>query len=193
MTAFTQLLAQRPELIALGIFVVAFGTLRSTTKPQTLWRILVGTVFFLGFTYSLYQAREVPYVAPVGTRDPLTGFLGDSLKTIWWFWVASLAAESLRLYASRGHTPLARYRLTQDLSVAAIYICALIGLTTFVLHLPLQGLLVTSGAVAVILGLALQSARDVGGPLHLLTNMYWSEREDLNLRPPRPERGALPG
>ena len=97
MTAFTQLLAQRPELIALAIFVVAFGTLRSTTKPQTLRRILIGAVFFLGFTYSLYQAREVPYIAPVGTRDPLTGFLGDSLKTIWWFWVASLAAESLRL------------------------------------------------------------------------------------------------
>ena len=24
-------------------------------------------------------------------------------------------------------------------------------------------------------------------------NFWWSGREDLNLRPPRPERGALPG
>lgn len=158
MSALTQLVAQRPELIALAIFVFAFVAIRSVTRPMTLRRILVGAVFFLGFTYSLYQARQVPYLAPVGPRDPLAGFLGDSLKTVWWFWGASLAAESLRLFASRGHTPLAKYRLSQDLSVAAIYICALIGLTTFVLHLPLQGLLVTSGAVAVILGLALQSA-----------------------------------
>ncbi len=27
----------------------------------------------------------------------------------------------------------------------------------------------------------------------LISAKYWSEREDLNLRPPRPERGALPG
>jgi small-conductance mechanosensitive channel len=99
----------------------------------------------------------VPYLVPVVPRDALARFLGDGLKIVWWFWAASMASEALRLYASRGHTPLSRYRLSQDLSVAAIYICALIGLTTFVLNLPLQGLLVTSGAVAVVLGLALQS------------------------------------
>lgn len=158
MIAFNQLLAERPELIALAIFVLAFAVVRSVTNPLSLRRILTGAVFFLGFTYFLFQARQVPYAAPVAARDPLGGFLGDGLKTIWWFWAASLCSESLRLYASRGHTPLSRYRLSQELSVAAIYICALIGLTTFVLHLPLQGLFVTSGAVAVVLGLALQSA-----------------------------------
>jgi small-conductance mechanosensitive channel len=158
MTAVTQLLAQRPELIALAICAAALAIVRSASRRLTLRRILLGTVFFLGFTYSLYQAHKVPYVAPVAARDPLSGFLGDALKAVWWIWLASLASETLRLYASRGHTPLARYRLSQDLSVGAIYICALIGLTTFVLNLPLQGLLVTSGAVAVILGLALQSA-----------------------------------
>ncbi len=176
MIAFNQLFAERPELIALAIFVIALATVRSVTKPLSLRRILSGAVFFLAFTYFLFQARQVPYAAPVAARDPLGGFLGDGLKTIWWFWAASLCSESLRLYASRGHTPLSRYRLSQDLSVAAIYICALIGLTTFVLHLPLQGLLVTSGAVAVVLGLALQSALgdvfygivlSLGKPYHL--------------------------
>jgi small-conductance mechanosensitive channel len=154
---FDQIFAERPELIALAVFALAFAAVRSMTKPQTLRRILAGAVFFLGFTYLLFQARQVPYLAPVAPRDPLARFLGDGLKIIWWFWAASMASEALRLYASRGHTPLSRYRLSQDLSVAAIYICALIGLTTFVLNLPLQGLLVTSGAVAVVLGLALQS------------------------------------
>ena len=60
MTAFTQLLAQRPELIALAIFLVAFGTLRSTTKPQTLRRILIGAVFFLVLLYSTSYIRHIP-------------------------------------------------------------------------------------------------------------------------------------
>ena len=157
LTLVDQIFAQRPELFALALFALAFAAVRSLTKPQTLRRILAGAAFFLGFTYLLFQARQVPYLAPVAPRDPLARFLGDGLKIIWWFWAASMASEALRLYASRGHTPLSRYRLSQDLSVAAIYIFALIGLTTFVLNLPLQGLLVTSGAVAVVLGLALQS------------------------------------
>src|SRR5206468_8434838 len=106
--------------------LIALGVVRSSTKPLTLRRILAGAAFFLAFTYFLYQARQVPYAAPAPRRDPLSGFLGDGLKTIWWFWGASLASETLRLFASRGHTPLARYRLSQDLSVGGIYICALI-------------------------------------------------------------------
>ena len=42
--------------------------------------------------------------------------------------------------------------------MAGIYIFAFFGLITFVLNFPMQGILVTSGAVAVVLGLALQSS-----------------------------------
>lgn len=157
MSTVNQILFQRPELIALAVFIFAFASVRSLTRPQTFRRILIGALFFLGFTWIMFLARQVPYAVPRIQRDPLSGFLGDSLKTIWWFWAASLCSDALRMFAARGHTPLSRYRLTQDLSVAAIYLCALIGLTTFVLNLPLQGLLVTSGAVAVVLGLGLQS------------------------------------
>lgn len=158
MNTVNQILSERPELIALVVFILAFAGVRFLTKRNTLQRILIGALFFLGFTWIMFQARQVPYAVPRIQRDPLAGFLGDGLKTIWWFWAASLCSDALRMFAARGHTPLARYRLTQDLSVAGIYLCALIGLTTFVLNLPLQGLLVTSGAVAVALGLALQSA-----------------------------------
>lgn len=157
MSTVNQILFQRPELIALAVFIFAFASVRSLTRPHTVRRILIGALFFLGFTWIMFLARQVPYAVPRIQRDPLSGFLGDSLKTIWWFWAASLCSDALRMFAARGHTPLSRYRLTQDLSVAAIYLCALIGLTTFVLNLPLQGLLVTSGAVAVVLGLGLQS------------------------------------
>lgn len=176
MNTVSEILSVRPELLALGVFLVAFATVRSVTRPLTWRRIVTAALFFLAFTFFLFQARQVPYALPRTARDPLGGFLGDALKTVWWFWAASLCSDTLRLFASRGHTPLSRYRLSQDLSVAGIYLCALIGLTTFVLNLPLQGLLVTSGAVAVVLGLALQSALgdvfygivlSLGKPYHL--------------------------
>jgi hypothetical protein len=38
-----------------------------------------------------------------------------------------------------------------------------------------------------------QTLGETLGGADVFSAKYWSERQDLNLRPPRPERGALPG
>jgi len=48
-------------------------------------------------------------------------------------------------------------KLVQDLLAGVIYLAALFAIVSYVLDLPIQGLLATSGVVAIILGLALQS------------------------------------
>jgi small-conductance mechanosensitive channel len=48
-------------------------------------------------------------------------------------------------------------KLLQDLVVGLIYVAAIFAIIADVLDLPIQGLLPTSGAVAIIGGLALQS------------------------------------
>ena len=48
-------------------------------------------------------------------------------------------------------------RLIQDLLSALIYLAATFAIIAYVFDLPVQGLLVTSGAIAIVLGLALQS------------------------------------
>lgn len=52
-----------------------------------------------------------------------------------------------------GHTG----RLLQDLLCAVIFLIAIIAAPAYVLDLPVKGVLATSGAVAIIVGLALQS------------------------------------
>lgn len=48
-------------------------------------------------------------------------------------------------------------KLVQDLLAGVIYLAAVFAIIAYVFNLPIQGLLATSGAIAIILGLALQS------------------------------------
>jgi small-conductance mechanosensitive channel len=49
-------------------------------------------------------------------------------------------------------------KLLQDLLAGLIYLAALFAIVSYVFDLPIQGLLATSGVIAIILGLALQSS-----------------------------------
>ena len=48
-------------------------------------------------------------------------------------------------------------KLVQDLVTAVSYVAAVFAIIAYVLDLPIQGVLATSGIIAIILGLALQS------------------------------------
>ena len=157
MILFDGLFSDHPELLAFGIFIIGMGVARWGFTKIPMMRLVARTVMFVTFTYFLFRAHQVPYTPSPAPRDTLSQFLGDSLKAIWWFWAASLGSDTFRAFAFRGST-LGGQKLFQDLCVAGIYLCALAGLVTFVLNFPVQGVLVTSGAVAVVLGLALQSS-----------------------------------
>jgi small-conductance mechanosensitive channel len=47
--------------------------------------------------------------------------------------------------------------LLQDLFAGLVYLAAAFAIIAYVFDLPIQGLLATSGAIAIVLGLALQS------------------------------------
>src|SRR5437867_367735 len=49
-------------------------------------------------------------------------------------------------------------KLLQDILAGLIYLAAVFGIIAYVFDLPVQGLLATSGAIAIIIGLALQSS-----------------------------------
>ena len=157
MVILERLLSDRPELLALavllfGIFATRWGVSRA---PAT--RLITRVPVFLVFTYFLFQAHQVPYLASAPPSDALARISGDGLRGIWWFWAASLGSNAVRNLSFRG-SQLTGHRFFTDLCVAGIYLFAFVGLITFVLNFPMQGILVTSGAVAVVLGLALQSS-----------------------------------
>ena len=157
MAFLDRLLSDRPELFALAIWLVEVTATRWGLSRLPITRLVARILAFLAFTYFLYQAHQIPYLVSPPSGNAFARFLGDALKAIWWFWAAAICADMLRGFTFRG-AQLAGHRLFRDLGVAGIYLCALVGLITFVLNLPVQGILVTSGAVAVVLGLALQSS-----------------------------------
>ena len=79
-----------------------------------------------------------------------------TLKVAWWLFAAWFVVGFLRAFVIVEHRPR-EGKLLQDLLAGLIYLVAVFAIIAYVFDLPIQGLLATSGAVAIILGLALQS------------------------------------
>ncbi|MDQ0837020.1 small-conductance mechanosensitive channel/CRP-like cAMP-binding protein [Sphingomonas faeni] len=120
----------------------------------------IRAVFFLTVTmllgWALYRYDTSPLLT--GRRVPL-GPEGHFLRAVaiaWWFAAANLAA--LIVDRILGHDEASREAcITSDLVSGAIYIAATLIVLNFVLLLPVNGLLATSGIIAVVVGLALQN------------------------------------
>src|SRR5262245_29663449 len=79
-----------------------------------------------------------------------------ALVVVWWLVGATLVVNIMILV--RGRDPKSREaRLFSDLAAAIIYVTTIWIILNSVLGLDVQGLLVTSGAIAIVLGLALQN------------------------------------
>ncbi|WP_434666947.1 mechanosensitive ion channel [Paraburkholderia sp. A3BS-1L] len=113
----------------------------------TLTAILVGGNYF----------RRLMTDAGAATAD--VALSGATIA--WWCLAAWLAAALLRYVLHRFLFPsdgqLKRREILSDLVSGLIYLGALFGILKFAFHQPVVGLVATSGIVAVVLGLALQS------------------------------------
>ena len=86
-------------------------------------------------------------------RDTITG----TLKIAWWLyaaWFLVALVRSVLIFEGRPRDG----KLLQDILSAIIYLSAVFAIITYVFDLPVQGLLATSGVIAIVLGLALQSS-----------------------------------
>ena len=90
------------------------------------------------------------------TGTPFLDAVHGALKVAWWLWAAWFVVGFLRAFVIVEHRPR-EGKLLQDLIAGLIYLAAVFAIIAYVFDLPIQGLLATSGAVAIILGLALQS------------------------------------
>ncbi|MET3109064.1 small-conductance mechanosensitive channel/CRP-like cAMP-binding protein [Oxalobacteraceae bacterium GrIS 2.11] len=151
------LLTERPELWAIACLLLGMFVTRWSASRAPATRLILRLPVFLLFTYLLFQAHQVPYLATVPPGDALARIASDLFRAVWWFWGAAIASNAIRNFTYRGSQHKGQ-RFFIDLCVAMIYVFAFVGLITFVFNFPMQGVLVTSGAVAVVLGLALQSS-----------------------------------
>jgi small-conductance mechanosensitive channel len=142
--------------IALGLtlFILDFIAWRVLGNRFERTRLLVRFAAFITLTAVLMNSELNPLEpAPQGTR--LVHFFAQLVELLWWLHLAIVASATL---ASRA-LPRAwiRDQLIRDIIRAVIFVGAAVAAFAHVLELPVRGLLATSGAVAVVLGLAVQS------------------------------------
>jgi small-conductance mechanosensitive channel len=145
-----------PLVVVLGLFVLGLLVSHLFLRKHPMGRAGVRVLFLILLTIVLLHADVVPYRPLQLTGSPLRDAVHAILKIVWWLWVAWLLDGVVRALIVFQHSPR-EAKLLQDLLAGVIYLAALFAIVSNVLDLPIQGLLATSGVVAIILGLALQS------------------------------------
>ena len=123
--------------------------------PQRLPRVGLRLVLFLGYSALIINAGVSPLQAQPWPDDAVLQLGATALAIIWWLYAARVLTELIGLVLIRriGHSG----RLLQDVIGALVFLAAIVAAAGYVLELPVKGLLATSGAMAIIVGLALQS------------------------------------
>jgi small-conductance mechanosensitive channel/CRP-like cAMP-binding protein len=149
--------ARDPLFLAGVVIVAGFFAARYWEKRSSLARFLIQLLGFVILTGLLLAGGAVPYRpgVTIGT-EPRRFFVG-ALEIIWWLGAAWLAVGFLRAFVVLGRQPR-ESKLVQDLLAALVYLTATFAIVADVFDLPVKGLLATSGALAIIIGLALQSS-----------------------------------
>jgi len=125
-------------------------------RRYPLSRAILRVIFLVVLTVVLLHAGVVPYEPQTRTGVPFQDAVRATLKIAWWLWTAWFLVGLLRVFVVSEHRQRER-KLIQDLLAGVIYLAAVFAIIAYVFDLPIQGLLATSGAIAIILGLALQS------------------------------------
>ncbi|WP_397448912.1 mechanosensitive ion channel domain-containing protein [Pseudomonas sp. NA-150] len=138
------------------LFVIIDLTLWQWVDARHLrWKMLVRLVLFALFSASLMDGGLSPLFPVPEGFTPARHTLATLLAIVWWlFGARTLTALAVVILEPRiggkGH-------LLQDLMGALFFLIAVVGAAAYILDIPVKGLLATSGAVAIILGLAVQS------------------------------------
>lgn len=142
-------------LYGLGILVLDFLAWRFMDRKTDQMRLALRALMFGLSSVVLFSKGMNPLRAAPWPDEPLRHLLAQLLEVVWWLQGARLVTILL----DRAVLPETwhKERLFQDVFGALVFLAAAVGAIAFVLELPVRGLLATSGALAVVLGLAIQS------------------------------------
>jgi small-conductance mechanosensitive channel len=169
--------------LAGGFLVIAAGVLvsRLMLRQHPTWRAIARIVFLAMLTVLLLRGGIVPYQPLEPSGVPLRDAINAVLKVAWWLWAAWFLVALIDRFVVVERRPR-EGKLVRDLLTALIYLAAVFAIIAYVFNLPVQGLLATSGAIAIILGLALQSTlNDVFSGLVLNFSRPFRPGDQINI------------
>jgi len=157
LTATLNMIAHDPLVGGFALILAGALISRMLFKQQPKWRAVARIIFLGLLTLLLLHDGIVPYRPLQITGTPYRDLIAGTLKIAWWLWAAWFFVALVRAVVILEGRPR-EGRLIQDILSALIYLAAAFAIIAYVFDLPIQGLLATSGAIAIVLGLALQSS-----------------------------------
>jgi small-conductance mechanosensitive channel/CRP-like cAMP-binding protein len=140
-------------VLVVAAFVVPRLISRWSLWLRALWRVAALVVL----TFLAQRILGSP-VAPQFHTDKAGVQLWEHAVEIgWWIVGAQSAIGLIRLFIVFEARPR-ETRIVSDLMAGLIYLVTLLAIINFVFEVPIGGLLATSGVIAIVLGLALQSS-----------------------------------
>ncbi len=142
------------HLNAIGIAGIVVWHWIPRRRPWT--RLVVQLPFFGAMTAILLGSDIAPHRFGGEGVDSLGAILLHGAKLLWWVHLAWAVIGFVRIFLVIEGWPR-EARLLQDLVVGIVYLGLVLSILAFVFGVPIGTLLATSGVIAVILGLAMQS------------------------------------
>ncbi|MBY5710563.1 mechanosensitive ion channel family protein [Rhizobium leguminosarum] len=145
-----------PVVQAGTLAVVGAVVTRIALRPFPSWKLAGQVFFFAALTVLLLYHDIVPYeVGPTPASTFERVFIALA-KVVWWINAAWALIAFVRVFLIFERQPR-EGRLVQDLVIGLIYLGAILSVVAYVFSFPVGTLIATSGVLAIILGLAMQS------------------------------------
>jgi small-conductance mechanosensitive channel/CRP-like cAMP-binding protein len=143
-------------LIFVAVLIADALTVKFVLRSKKVTRFIARSLFFAGETAIIMALVGSPASPMIRVQDLPRQFWLQILACCWWALAARELIECLKLL-TRLRKTASENRLLFDVIAGSIYVCSALAMMGFVFAWPLQGLLATSGIIAIVLGLALQS------------------------------------
>lgn len=150
-----QIIPNHPLIVGAVLMLADLLCWQLLVPSRVKLRIVVRVLSFVLFSWVIINAGISPLQPAPWPDDTTLNLMGTLIGIAWWLFAARTLTVviSFVLMPRTGHTG----RLLQDVMGAVIFLVAIVAAAAYVLQLPVKGLLATSGAVAIIVGLAVQS------------------------------------
>jgi small-conductance mechanosensitive channel len=145
------------DTLMIGFALVASDmAIWSTGLPRNeVARLLIRLAIYAAYSAFLFSAGLSPFSEAPYADSRTLHVLAQILEVVWWLNGARLLSKVLDTILLP--KTWRRQRLFEDVFGAVVFLAATVASLGFVLALPVRGLVATSGALAIVLGLAIQS------------------------------------
>ena len=150
-------MSRTTDLLLLSVLLLAAVAVprlrpRWRTWQRVVWRI----VTFSAVTVLIGQTLGSPLQPQFDTSGSGRPFWEQLVDAGWWLLGGRVAVGFVRLLVVLENRPR-ETRIVSDLVAGGIYVATFLAIVSFAFSVPIRGLLATSGVIAIVLGLALQS------------------------------------